>query len=1235
CRQAVANVTPDSFLGKVRDAGPHGSSFPPALERPVNAPNRTGQQPMNSPSCPNLPPELAQHPKYRILRELGRGGMGVVYQARQTGMMERPVVIKVISRALIDQPAALERFQREVHAAAQLSHPNIVTAFDAEKAGDLHMLVMEFVPGQSLAEVLQKRGPLPVQFACHFARQVALGLQHAHERGMVHRDIKPQNLMLSLKNQVKILDFGLAKVVSERGTGKGLTASDAYMGTPDYSAPEQATDARSADIRADLYSLGCTLYCLLAGRPPFHEDTAMKTILAHLQQEPQPLPELRPDVPAELWQVLKRLLAKDPDQRFQKPIEVARALSVFVKPDAKGRPSPVLGAASPSKGTMVAADTNQLKKVLREVPGKTPRKEVPATLTESPFEELGDTSALPNKAKGARESRKRLPGGWYRPWTLLAGVGVLLLVLVGLLASGVFKLKTKEGTIVLENLPPDAEVLVDGGAVKVQSSDGKMFEVRVAPGNRRRLEVKKAGFKIFVEEVEIESGGRKPVVVRLVPEETPNKDKKKWVSLFNGKNLDGWKTHPKQPGDWRVVKGANGNVLTGSGATAGYLYSERGDYKDFHLLVEARINDGGCGGIYVRAASNPHVAEDKAWNPTGYEAWINMTREDIDKTIRLYVGDEGFVPSIHEAPVPPNKWFRMEVIAQGDRIIVKVNDTTTADYQDKKRRFTSGHIALEQFGAATEIEFRKIEIKELPANKSEAPPVVKPEPAEDPGKSAKSSNPQVPSRPAPDTDSLERKNMRPKVAMGKEDDAQAHCNLGSELSTRYDLDGAIAELSRAIQLKNDLHQAHCNLGWTLLKKRDTDGAIAELRRAIALNNDCAAGHCNLGFALRRQGRFAEALDALKRGDELGRKNPSWKEPSSRWVQDTARMAQLVERLPGVLKGEDPPSEPSDRLLLAEICRENKRLYGWAARLAEGAFKDKPSLAEDLTTGNRYDAARAAALAGCGKGTDARELDERERARWRRQALAWLRADLELRRKQLSGADVNTTREVRSNLRQWQKEPDLAGVRDDQAVAELPEAERPDWRNLWQEVRRAQEPSFAPLFNGTDLAGWRASSKPAWQVVQGSIKGTKPTPGPIGLWTTRTFANFHLRVETTIAQGNCSYIQFRQGSTGWYIVHIDGTRPSPGDHTGDLGFCTKGLTHPTSLAPANPVIPLKPGQWFTVEIIAKGAKLTVLIKGKVVASFEDQQRRFSFGVIHLVCRGNSKVHFRKVEIKEFD
>jgi serine/threonine protein kinase len=353
CRQVVADLPPDSFLGKVRAAGPGG------------LPSRAGRPATPDPSA-SVPPELASHPRFRILRELGRGGMGVVYQARQT-MMNRQVVIKVINPSLLDHADALERFHREVQAAAQLAHPNIVTAYDAEQAGQLHMLVMEFVPGQSLAEVLEKQGPLPVAQACDCIRQAALGLQHAFERGMVHRDLKPANLMRTPAGQVKILDFGLAKVVSENRPRKPLTALNSYMGTPEYSAPEQATDARSADIRADLYSLGCTLYCLLSGRPPFQGDTAVNTLLAHLEKEPVPLPVLRPEVPAGLWAVVARLLAKDPAHRYQTPAEVAQALASFCTTGLRTptqAPAPVLPAKfSSGSGTVSARDTPPLPRL--------------------------------------------------------------------------------------------------------------------------------------------------------------------------------------------------------------------------------------------------------------------------------------------------------------------------------------------------------------------------------------------------------------------------------------------------------------------------------------------------------------------------------------------------------------------------------------------------------------------------------------------------------------------------------------------------------------------------------------------------------------------------------------------------------------------------------------------------------------------------------------------------------
>ncbi len=294
CRQALSGLPEDTFARLLRGAA----------------------APREPAGVPGVPAELAGHAKFQVVRALGQGGMGAVYLAEHR-MMGRKVAIKVLSRAVLEKPEALERFRQEVRAAGKLDHPHIVRAFDADQAGGLHLLVMEYVEGQSLAQAVQKKGPLPVPYACHYARQAALGLQHAFEQGMVHRDIKPQNLMLTPKGQVKILDFGLARLRSEQPTGTGLTQDGAFMGTPDYIAPEQATDARQADIRADVYSLGCTLYYLLAGRPPFEGQTAVQLILAHLDKEPEPLEKLRPDAPAELVAVVRKMMAKEPGQRYE------------------------------------------------------------------------------------------------------------------------------------------------------------------------------------------------------------------------------------------------------------------------------------------------------------------------------------------------------------------------------------------------------------------------------------------------------------------------------------------------------------------------------------------------------------------------------------------------------------------------------------------------------------------------------------------------------------------------------------------------------------------------------------------------------------------------------------------------------------------------------------------------------------------------------------------------------
>jgi len=294
-----------------------------------------------------LSAELANHPDYEIIRELGRGGMGVVYLAHNR-IMARDEVLKVLGQDIVDHPGVLDRFLREIRAVAKLRHPNIVSAYSAFRCGGSLVFAMEYVVGLDLRRMVKACGPMPVAHASFFVHKAALGLQHAHEEGMVHRDIKPGNLMLSHKGNravIKLLDFGLSKATSEQDAtelgiaeptlqmdfGEHLTRTGELLGTPDFIAPEQIANSQKADIRADIYSLGCTLYFLLSGRPPFPSTTPYDALKAHQSTDATLLDKVRPEVPTELAALVAKMMAKDPARRFQEPAEVAEALTPFFK----------------------------------------------------------------------------------------------------------------------------------------------------------------------------------------------------------------------------------------------------------------------------------------------------------------------------------------------------------------------------------------------------------------------------------------------------------------------------------------------------------------------------------------------------------------------------------------------------------------------------------------------------------------------------------------------------------------------------------------------------------------------------------------------------------------------------------------------------------------------------------------------------------------------------------------
>ncbi len=353
--------------------------------------------------------------EYKILDRLGKGRMAGVYKAQHR--LGQIVAIKVLPPSRARESNLLARFQREARLALRLQHPNIVRAFQTGVADDLHYLVMEHLEGETLEEVVQRRGKLPPTEAVRLVYQALNGLQHIHAQGLVHRDLKPSNHMLvgstpdsTLKATVKILDIGLGRTLFEEGAAEqamdaGLTGEGVLLGTPDYMAPEQARDPRATDIRGDIYSLGCVLYYLLSGQPPFPDTNVISQMIRHATEPARPLKELNSAVPDGLQQIVNWMMAKDVAQRYPTPERAAQALHVFLAAgaepaaaEADARMSSFLSWLEEEKGrearapAAVAAAAPAIPKpppaavppkpapppVPAAVPPKTPRPAVPA-----------------------------------------------------------------------------------------------------------------------------------------------------------------------------------------------------------------------------------------------------------------------------------------------------------------------------------------------------------------------------------------------------------------------------------------------------------------------------------------------------------------------------------------------------------------------------------------------------------------------------------------------------------------------------------------------------------------------------------------------------------------------------------------------------------------------------------------------------------------------------------------
>ena len=488
CQKIMASAAPaDALLAALR----HSKQRDPfAME--VECEQAIAQIQTLQPASELTVPSLERVGPYKIVSQLGQGGMGSVYKALHP-FLKRMVALKVLAAERVLDREAVVRFGREMEAIGKLHHSNIVQAIDAGESDGQRFLVMEYVEGCDLASLVREQGPLPVADACEAIRQAALGLQHAHEHGLVHRDIKPSNLMLTPQGQVKVLDLGLALLHGEISE-KGLTTAGQIMGTFDYMAPEQAFDPHGVDGRADVYSLGCTLFFLLTGQSPYTGSEyrqPLKKMLAHASQPVPSLQRLRPDAPQELESLLQRLLAKKPTDRFATPQDVATALTPFCTrhhlAGVHQLHSPLVDTVSEVSNTRVEAESR------------------PASMKGR----IG--TQVPSVA---RRVRPLLQCGGVFAVTTLALAGVLA---APWLAGVIFRVETPGGTLVIDVDQPDVEVFINGkqATLKVPGA-GEPITLEVDEG-KHELKVSKGGFETYVKQFGVKAGRKEAVKVHLEP----------------------------------------------------------------------------------------------------------------------------------------------------------------------------------------------------------------------------------------------------------------------------------------------------------------------------------------------------------------------------------------------------------------------------------------------------------------------------------------------------------------------------------------------------------------------------------------------------------------------------------------------------------------------------------------------------------------------------------------------
>jgi serine/threonine-protein kinase len=1014
-------------------------------------------------------PALPQVPDHQVEAVLGRGGMGVVFKARHL-KLNRPVALKMLLAGAYAEPEQLARFRREAEAVAALRHPNIVQIHDAGEVAGRPYFTMECVEGGTLSHSLAGR-PQPPQRAAGLVATLASAVQFAHKSGFIHRDLKPANVLLTADGVPKITDFGLARPIA---SGPQVTRSGDFLGTPSYMAPEQARGRASAvGPAADIYALGAVLHEVLTGRPPFEGETAAETIHKVIGEEPAPPSRLNPNVSRDLDNICLKCLQKSPSRRYASAQDLADDLHRFLdgKPVlarpvgllerarkwARRRPAAallvmvllVVGAVAAGTALWLreqeanrraakAQRQGQAREALKTAFGRADDlrreerwKEALVVLADSsPHLAEADSLDLEEKlrkaisdfriAKDLESARESYP----------------------LLHDGTidFAQRAKEFLKAFEHaefsLDDDAETVaahIRGSAIRDQL---------VAALDDRAVVASMLGDKPLVE--------RFLTIARLADSESP------WRYRF--RDSSNWQKSERLQELAATAFTSSPPPTEHQLALLGLLLKSQGDWgQSAHLLGEA------C----RRQPRNFWVHREM-----GFVLTLLSRHQEAAGYFRVALSLRPDNAAAHEGLA-----FCLAYVGQSDEAIGEYRRAVECAPNNARTRVSLVE-AMAKAGYWKEAEAecnRALEVD--PGNYHPllnlANALHRPGRTEEALVQARKAV-----KVAPDAAEAqvtlgafcvklarheEAATAYRRVTELKSHDWSVELQLGRELAAAGRWEEAMAVLQPSAAREPNTPWFPFEMGKIYRSQGKPEAAVEAFRKAATLSPGFALPLEELVAVLLHLGRFAEARTAVESLLKL-RQNDAERRAWRRQLDLCDAMLAVESRLPAVLAGKERPTDAPTQLALAEWCLKHRRLTAPAVGFYASALSTQPSLADDLEAGNRYHAARAAALGSCGIGEDVAYLDGEKRAALRKLALDWLSAEYDdcAERHRLGKPGERTV--MATTVRSWLKNEDLAGVRDEQGLARLPAEEKRAWQALWAKVTTLAARDPAALFD---------------------------------------------------------------------------------------------------------------------------------------------------------------------------